>query len=70
MELMKLSNPCLVNFLSLLIAFICRMFSSGFYTLPKALLIGISFKSKLTTFGDLSPGVDAFNIRLLLTTIQ
>ena len=56
MELMKLSNPRLVNSLSLLIVFICGMSSCGSHVIPRALLIGMSFESKSTTFDDLSAG--------------
>ena len=63
MELMKLSNPCLVNLLSLLIVFICRMSSCGSHI--RALSIGMLFKYKLTTFGDLSAGGNVFKICLL-----
>ena len=65
MELMKLSNSCLVNLLSLLIAFIYRMSSCGCHITPRALSIGMSFKSKLRNFGDLSAGGNVFKICLL-----
>ena len=65
MELMKLSNPRLVNMLSLLIVFICRVSSCESHIIPRALSIGMPFKSKLTTFGDLSGGVNVFKICLL-----
>ena len=62
MELMELSNPRLVNLLSLLIVFTCRMPSCGSYIIPRALSIGMWFKSKLTTFGDLSADGNVFKI--------
>ena len=62
---MKLSNPRLVNMLSLLIVSICRISSCGPHIIPRALSIGMSIKSKLTTFGDLSAGVNVFKTCLL-----
>ena len=61
---MKLSNPRLVNMLSLLIV-ICRISSYGSHIIPRALSIGMSLKSKSATFDDLSAGVNVFKLCLL-----
>ena len=58
MELMKLINPLLVNLMSS-----CRS-----HMIPKTLSIGMSFKSKLTTFYDLSAGVMFLKYVYYLTT--
>ena len=62
---MKLNDLLLVNLLSLLIALICRISSCGSRMIPKALSIGLLFKSNLTTFYDLSAGGNFCKICLL-----